>query len=835
MNNEKPVWLTPVWCLDHQPGCQAHMVKGRGLVLSVSSFLAAQMSGVAMGDRVLWDQAFYRVIGIERGGGTNGIGLVLRPEPAQAADPVPVALDGPDAPESADIGDAPPQSPSGICDLDERCFEAGVIYTPYIPLQISHVNLKTMPPHRVTASEQFMRDVDAKIIEEIKRTAVDAQQLSSSNERTTSNWERIVDAFAQCERRSPTVRSEDMIAAQPLALNANGDAFPHVQWDVRYATKESGSALAETLAQETRLSEQLQRVQYVPDGSGPAAPPPVASESEPAWLAHQFESVQPGRPWWWWFTRPSVTGEADRAVYPVVRDGSKNLWVCHPHGSVKVQDFADWVPCGPVAAAPDGTQAWQQIRDLEILLEGERRARQQDGACRPDRDDHGPSSIVHRQYHDAMVERLQAELTGLRDQVMRHRNELEEWDRAWAQVRLVMDDAGVPVDWRPYPDAARVMIPMAERVAMLVAQMNWETKARVAAEAKIVAIQAKLDEARAQMDVRFEEASLRAMFDVTRHRVIRALRIEDLGSGWHKVESHAAALVAERDDLLVKLDEAKKDQGWQQVERVRAILDTACGSATMEDPSRRVLSVSEQLWNLVAERDDLLAKLDEARTVIAEVVVKVERAREARKASSGGGECDPGAAIGPEDARAILRRSVTAATDTRDWDALPTARPGQQIGVHEDESGVRRVDVEERQQALDAMATEALRERELRTTPDGLRDLTHLVEVLLDAKYWDGMPSIWQGQDRALDREALRERVAAKVHDVWARWWRYQHQTTTVVPNTDSYNEGFQNIMCWTRQMGTAYADLSEEEKRSDRVIADAYLELILGAMGVEP
>ena len=92
----------------------------------------------------------------------------------------------------------------------------------------------------------------------------------------------------------------------------------------------------------------------------------------------QFDAVQPGRPWWWWFERPSVTGEAERAVHRVVRDGAGTLWVDHPHGGVQVQAFAGWVPLGPVAAVPDGTKAWQKICDLETLLAGERRARQRD-------------------------------------------------------------------------------------------------------------------------------------------------------------------------------------------------------------------------------------------------------------------------------------------------------------------------------------------------------------------------------------------------------------------------------------------------------------------------
>jgi len=781
-----------VWSLDHQSGCLEYRIKGRGRVVVVPHEIEAKMVGVAIGDMVSWDGGWHRITGIEHGSSCGmGIGLVL------------------------------------------------------------------------------------------------AASMDSID----------------------------------LALNANGDALPRVKWDLRYAIKESGPELAETLAQEAWLAEQLKRVT---DGSGTEMPksrkdpfavfdgidpgsccrvylhqlgkteplarvvgrdengelwmyfvgsrrlvevgdaqlvcrvesfeavpqPPV--RGEPGFVSFvlptmttrsgempgmnngcrtlylpQFDEVQPGRPWWWWFERGGMTTGPDRAVYQVVRDGSKNLWVSHPHGSIKVQEFAGWVPIGPVAAVPDGTQAWQKIRDLETLLAGERLARKRDWDSDP--------GAYHR---EGEVERLQRELTELRNTISRDRSELERWDQRWTAARLELDKAGVP-DWRPYtPEeqaatasadgvttGAGVMIPMSERVAMLVAQRDKERKAW--AEARMA-----LDGAGVPGGQEVDTVSL-----ADRVRMLTAQR-----DGWMAVcgkkDVTMSALQVERDDLQAKLDEMKEDRGWKEVDRVRAILEKAGVYATTGAPSWRVLSTSEQLWELVADRDDLKAKLDEARTAIEEVVEKVTRAKEAREEQSYGIGCDSGAAIRPGDARAILRRSVPAATDTRDWDALPTARPEQSPANADgtDQQGMN----------------EAGRERDL-------------IDCLVDARNWEGMPLIGQPpEDAASDAVAdnteslrtylvyadgtgahwenkqevhnrLRERVAAKAHEVWARWWRYQHQTTTLVPNTDSYHEGFQNIMRWTRKMGTAYAGLSEEEKGSDRVIADAYLELILGAMGMEP
>ena len=70
-----------------------------------------------------------------------------------------------------------------------------------------------------------------------------------------------------------------------------------------------------------------------------------------------------------------------------------------------------------------------------------------------------------------------------------------------------------------------------------------------------------------------------------------------------------------------------------------------------------------------------------------------------------------------------------------------------------------------------------------------------------------------------------RERVASLVHDIWVNWMRYFQKRVRwkegvgwVIPE--------EMIIRWQRQMRTAYADLSEEEKESDRHQADKIIEL---------
>ena len=89
--------------------------------------------------------------------------------------------------------------------------------------------------------------------------------------------------------------------------------------------------------------------------------------------------------------------------------------------------------------------------------------------------------------------------------------------------------------------------------------------------------------------------------------------------------------------------------------------------------------------------------------------------------------------------------------------------------------------------------------------------------------------SLWRCTDRQACMDRIRldssflidqtiEQSAHQQHEIWARWMRYQFAVsekradgTVVIPDD--------KVDRWERQMGTVYADLSEEEKESDRMI----------------
>ena len=71
-----------------------------------------------------------------------------------------------------------------------------------------------------------------------------------------------------------------------------------------------------------------------------------------------------------------------------------------------------------------------------------------------------------------------------------------------------------------------------------------------------------------------------------------------------------------------------------------------------------------------------------------------------------------------------------------------------------------------------------------------------------------------------------REVLADKVHEVWVKWMKYQ--STKGVKNSDgSFTINADSIERWERQMNTPYVDLTEEEKTSDRNIANEYMDII--------
>lgn len=77
-------------------------------------------------------------------------------------------------------------------------------------------------------------------------------------------------------------------------------------------------------------------------------------------------------------------------------------------------------------------------------------------------------------------------------------------------------------------------------------------------------------------------------------------------------------------------------------------------------------------------------------------------------------------------------------------------------------------------------------------------------------------------------RPDTREALAAYAHEAWAGWMRYMfakcNSTGVGLAIPDALVER------WQRQMSTPYADLPEEEKRSDRKEADEMLAIVFRA-----
>lgn len=80
----------------------------------------------------------------------------------------------------------------------------------------------------------------------------------------------------------------------------------------------------------------------------------------------------------------------------------------------------------------------------------------------------------------------------------------------------------------------------------------------------------------------------------------------------------------------------------------------------------------------------------------------------------------------------------------------------------------------------------------------------------------------------ALTSEELLEAIAAVAHQRWAHWQRYLHEQCQVDADGNLIIPA--NLaQRWTRQMDTAYADLDESEKDSDREQAREYLKVLSG------
>jgi len=67
-----------------------------------------------------------------------------------------------------------------------------------------------------------------------------------------------------------------------------------------------------------------------------------------------------------------------------------------------------------------------------------------------------------------------------------------------------------------------------------------------------------------------------------------------------------------------------------------------------------------------------------------------------------------------------------------------------------------------------------------------------------------------------MTREELIELLAAKVHESWAHWMRYQLSLCTQAPD-GSMTIPAELVTRWQVQVTTEYAALSEQEQQADR------------------
>lgn len=78
-----------------------------------------------------------------------------------------------------------------------------------------------------------------------------------------------------------------------------------------------------------------------------------------------------------------------------------------------------------------------------------------------------------------------------------------------------------------------------------------------------------------------------------------------------------------------------------------------------------------------------------------------------------------------------------------------------------------------------------------------------------------------------VDPNSLFEKLAAIEHERWADWQRYVHSKMTPSADDGIWLIGEAFIDRWERQIRTPYAELTEEEKESDRNQVRRYWDLI--------
>lgn len=77
-----------------------------------------------------------------------------------------------------------------------------------------------------------------------------------------------------------------------------------------------------------------------------------------------------------------------------------------------------------------------------------------------------------------------------------------------------------------------------------------------------------------------------------------------------------------------------------------------------------------------------------------------------------------------------------------------------------------------------------------------------------------------------MSEDATRERLADYAHSAWSGWMKYQFSKAELQPDGTWLMPAWA-VERWTRQMNTPYAELPEEEKKSDRKEADEILAIV--------
>ena len=86
-------------------------------------------------------------------------------------------------------------------------------------------------------------------------------------------------------------------------------------------------------------------------------------------------------------------------------------------------------------------------------------------------------------------------------------------------------------------------------------------------------------------------------------------------------------------------------------------------------------------------------------------------------------------------------------------------------------------------------------------------------------------------EGKKMSENDLREALAAYAHEAWSGWMKHMASKGSVVSRRREYwvqvSVPLSLVHRWERQMYTAYADLPESEKESDRAEADKMIAIV--------